>query len=67
MCGEGPEAPLLIETGEDASGGATSTVLDLCVSPARVLREGAVRTATLRDILEKIEAPAPVHATGAVA
>ena len=63
VCTGGADAPLLIETGEDASGGAASTVLDLCVSPARILREGAVGAAALRDILEKIDEPAPLDAT----
>jgi L-threonylcarbamoyladenylate synthase len=54
VCRDGRGAPLVLETGEEASGGAPSTVLDLCVRPVRVLRPGAVDAATIRDVLAEI-------------
>jgi len=55
LCGAGPGPFVLAAGGRDAGGAAPSTVLDLAVTPARILREGAVSAAMLRPFLEAME------------
>ena len=56
VCGDDPESPLVLETGEDASGDEPSTVVDLGVRPPRVLRAGAIAAAAIREVLAKMPA-----------
>ena len=55
VCGEGPEAPRLV-VGDDAGGGAASTVVDVCGDRPAVLRWGALTETRLAPFLEEIAA-----------
>ncbi len=53
ICGDGPDAPRLVE-GEEAGGAAPSTVVDVCGPKPHVLRWGALSESQLAPFLEEI-------------
>ncbi|MGH0032099.1 MAG: L-threonylcarbamoyladenylate synthase [Myxococcota bacterium] len=51
LCDDGDDAPRLLDVDDDAGQGRESTVLDLCASPPRVLRWGAIEEDDLNRAL----------------
>ncbi|MEE2663137.1 MAG: L-threonylcarbamoyladenylate synthase [Myxococcota bacterium] len=61
----GDQAPLLLETGDDAHGGPASTVVALGAGSPRILRSGAIAEQAIRRVLAHAAGPAGARPAGA--